>query len=330
VENVTGKDEISLGALYSQFLAAEVRLDLHNSQQYQSSVNSTSCGHGCGDRGGFDRGEPRSSSGTKPVCQLCNKTGDTVQWCWKCFDRNFIDEEKTTNITKGPKYNVDPTWYSDTGATDHITSELDKLAVREKYNGQEQIHVANDGGMHIAHVGHSTLYTPSRNLALKSILHVPSSQRNLIFIHHFTRDNHVFIEYHPYVFLVKDPFMRKVLLHGKCRGGLYPFPSLEKSTTKCALSVVKPSNRRCHERLGHPSLVVFQRVLGDNKLAYSRDPHPEAVCDECQCAKSHQLSFPRSLSVSKALLVCQKLLLSLFIQMCGDLLLILLARIIIM
>jgi hypothetical protein len=217
--------------------------------------------------------------GLNPCANCATRLATRCNGAGKCFDRNFIDEEKTTNITKGPKYNVDPAWYSDTGATDHITSELDKLAVREKYNGQEQIHAANDGGMHIAHVGHSTLYTPSRNLALKNILHVPSSQRNLIFIHHFTRDNHVFIEYHPYVFLVKDSFMRKVLLHGKCRGGLYPFPSLEQSTTKCALSVVKPSNRRCHERLGHPSLVVFQRVLGDNKLAYSRDPHPEAVCD---------------------------------------------------
>jgi hypothetical protein len=39
VQNVTGKAEISLGALYSQFLAAEARLELQNSQ-FQSSVNS--------------------------------------------------------------------------------------------------------------------------------------------------------------------------------------------------------------------------------------------------------------------------------------------------
>jgi hypothetical protein len=55
VQNVTGKAEISLGALYSQFLAAEARLELQNSQ-FQSSVNSVARGHGgfrdCGGRDG--------------------------------------------------------------------------------------------------------------------------------------------------------------------------------------------------------------------------------------------------------------------------------------
>jgi hypothetical protein len=46
VENVTRKaEEISLGALYSQFLAAEAKLELQNSQ-FQSSVNSATRGHG--------------------------------------------------------------------------------------------------------------------------------------------------------------------------------------------------------------------------------------------------------------------------------------------
>jgi hypothetical protein len=124
------------------------------------------------------------------------------------------------NNVDGPCYNVDLAWYSDTGATDHITSELDKLAVREKYSGLEQIHAANEGGMQITHVGHSTLYTPLRTLSLKNVLHVPSSNKNLVSIHHFTQDNHVFVEYHPYVFLVKDPHTGKVLLHSKSRGGI--------------------------------------------------------------------------------------------------------------
>jgi hypothetical protein len=47
------------------------------------------------------------------------------------------------NNTEGNGYNVDAAWYSDTGATNHITSELDKLTMHEKYTGQEQIHVAN-------------------------------------------------------------------------------------------------------------------------------------------------------------------------------------------
>jgi hypothetical protein len=206
------------------------------------------------------------------------------------------------NNAEGHRYNVDPIWYPDTSSTDHITSELDKLVVREKYTGQEHIHATNGGGMQITHVGNSTLVTPSRVLSLKNILCVTTSHKNLVSVHCFTRDNHVYIEYHPYFFLVKDPHTRKVLPCGKCRGGLYPFPSLEQSSSsKCVLSVIKPSLSRWHKRLGHPSMIIVQRVVGNHKLAISQELHKsQAVCDACQRAKSHHLPFARSSSVSEA------------------------------
>lgn len=46
-------------------------------------------------------------------------------------------------------YGVDTNWYLDTGATDHITGELEKLSVKEKYNGTDQVHTANGTGMDI-------------------------------------------------------------------------------------------------------------------------------------------------------------------------------------
>jgi hypothetical protein len=98
---------------------------------------------------------------------LCKKIKHIVIRYWKWFDRNFIGEEKMMNNAEGYGYNVDMAWYSDTGATDHSTSELDKLAMQEKYIGQEQIHAANGGGMQITHVGHSTLYIPSHDISLK-------------------------------------------------------------------------------------------------------------------------------------------------------------------
>jgi hypothetical protein len=58
-------------------------------------------------------------------------------------------------------YTVDMNWYADSSVTDHITSELDKLAVRDKYHGTEKVHTANSAGMEISHVGKSFIHTPA-------------------------------------------------------------------------------------------------------------------------------------------------------------------------
>lgn len=133
VENVSSRtDPISLGDMYAQFLAAEARIELQNSH-YQSSANAAARGRGggrgfggrgrdggrgdAGGRGGFGRGfagrgDYGGSSATKPVCQLCKKTGHTVIRCWKRFDRSFTGEEKMVN-NAAVGYNVDTAWYSD-------------------------------------------------------------------------------------------------------------------------------------------------------------------------------------------------------------------------
>jgi hypothetical protein len=89
-------------------------------------------------------------------------------------------------------YNMDTEWYTDTGATDHITSELDKLTTREKYGGADQVHAANGSGMPIRHIGQSSIRTHELNLILRNILHVPAASKNLVSVHKFTHDNNVF------------------------------------------------------------------------------------------------------------------------------------------
>jgi hypothetical protein len=92
----------------------------------------------------------------------------------------------------------------DFGATDHITGELEKLSIRNKYQGGDQIHTVSGTGMDISFIGQTTFPTPSRNILLKDIFYVPKSKKNLVSIHRLTSDNFVFLELHPTFFLVKD------------------------------------------------------------------------------------------------------------------------------
>jgi histone deacetylase 1/2 len=101
-------------------------------------------------------------------------------------------------------YGVDTNWYMDTGATDHITGELEKLTVRDRYHGGDQVHTSSGSGMEINHIGHSVLISPSNKLHLRNMLHVPQANKSLVSVNHFTHDNNVFLEFHPDLFLIKD------------------------------------------------------------------------------------------------------------------------------
>jgi hypothetical protein len=93
---------------------------------------------------------------------------------------NYSDPEKTAN-SAAASYNLDPVWYADSAATDHITGDLNKLTMKENYSGQDQAHATNDTGMTIKHIGHSTVSTPYRHILLKNVLHVPQATHNLVF-----------------------------------------------------------------------------------------------------------------------------------------------------
>jgi hypothetical protein len=92
-------------------------------------------------------------------------------------------------------YGVDTNWHMDTGVTDHITSDLERLTIHDKYYGADQVHAANDLGMEITHVGHSLLRSPISNIHLKNILHVPKANKNLCSVHRLTSDNGVLFNF---------------------------------------------------------------------------------------------------------------------------------------
>ena len=135
---------------------------------------------------------------------------------------------------------------------------------------------------------------------LMNILHVPHANKSLASVHCLTSDNNALIEFHPDLFLIKDLDTRKIIHQGKCRGGLYPLAlqSSRVESRKQVFGAIKPSTSRWHSRLGHPSFSIVDRVIKNNKLSCNDDENLN--CDSCLRAKSHQLPYPKSTSVSSA------------------------------
>ncbi|XP_071676969.1 uncharacterized protein [Lolium perenne] len=89
-------------------------------------------------------------NGNRPICQICDKVGHIASRCFKRLkkeylgidnDGRYMDRQVAAATTHGghdghahgqtTSYPVDARWYMDTGATDHLTNELDKLTVKE-------------------------------------------------------------------------------------------------------------------------------------------------------------------------------------------------------
>jgi hypothetical protein len=232
-------------------------------------------------------------------CQVRGKLGHTTLCCWKRFDKNYNRSDKVANAVS-TSYNLDPAWYANNATTDHITGDLDKLTMWENYGGNDQVHTANGSGMTIKYVGHSVVSTPHRRILLKNVLHVPQVTRNLASVHRLTADNDIFLKLHPHLFFLSRIGPRgKPFCTGHVKMGFTPFLLW---TPRLTSSVSMSPNllRSNHSRLGHPSFKIVSCVLRDHELPFVSNKNVTHVCDACQQGKSHQLPFPKSLSVSEA------------------------------
>lgn len=95
-----------------------------------------------------------------------------------------------------PSSVTDPAWYPDSGATNHVTNDLQNINVRGEYGGVGQIVVGNGKGLSIKHIGDSILPCFPHPLCLRNMLHVPAITENLLTVA-LTYDNNLYFEFHP-------------------------------------------------------------------------------------------------------------------------------------
>jgi len=236
VTSMLGRD-LSLSELYSQLLIFDQRMEMFQENgQFQSSANMVGRGRGSrrnsrgrgrdNNRGrgrsnpgrGGGRGAPNSGRGNAPkqgqsnddpICQICKKGGHLANRCWYRYeeDSNYQKIVGAANTA----YGYDTNWYVDSGASEHVTGALEKMTMHDQYQGQDKIHTASGAGMKISNIGHAILHTPDKDLHLNKVLHVPSIKKDLLSVHKLTRDNDIFVEFHPNFFLIKDRETKRIL-----------------------------------------------------------------------------------------------------------------------
>ena len=94
-------------------------------------------------------------------------------------------------------------WILDSGATDHITPNLNVFETYEPLETTKQITMANGTLVPIQGQGKVNL---GPKLSIKQVLHIPNLSTNLISIHHLTKELncHAIFSPHMYKFHAKD------------------------------------------------------------------------------------------------------------------------------
>src|SRR4051812_25982885 len=78
-------------------------------------------------------------------CQICKNNNHIAKDCdWRYAENN--SQRKKVAAATDTSYGIDCNWYVDSGATNHITNELEKVNMSEKYHGHDQVHNANSVG----------------------------------------------------------------------------------------------------------------------------------------------------------------------------------------
>ena len=239
-------------------------------------------------------------SSSRPVCQVCNRVGHIALDCSNRYNESFSRDSHQTPqaYLSSPSHGPDLTWYPDSGATHHVTSDMKNLNLKsEAFHGPDQIRIGNGKGLSIHHIGHTRLFSPTLHFDLLNVLHVPQISKNLLSVHKFTSDTNTFFEFHPNYFLLKDRRSKRLLLHGPNSHGLYQFPSFKNPPSPSTLIGERVSLPQWHSRLGHPSLKLVKKIISSFQLPVSNSKVTDP-CSACLSSKSKQLPFSASLSRS--------------------------------
>ncbi|KAJ0009893.1 hypothetical protein Pint_34605 [Pistacia integerrima] len=175
-------------------------------------------------------------------------------------------------------------WVIDTGATNHITYNIDSLSDAINWPDIPPVQIPNGETTAVHALG---LIALGKRLTLERVLGVPDFCFNLLSVSKLTRDLYYSLTFWSKFCVIQDLPSRMLIGVGRERNGLYYLEPMKGGQALSTSNSVKAN--LWHRRLGH--LLVNHISLVPN-LSISFDCKKTLFCDACYKAKQTRLSFP--------------------------------------
>ncbi|RVW47782.1 Retrovirus-related Pol polyprotein from transposon RE2 [Vitis vinifera] len=259
-DQILGSSSVpSLDDVFARLLRLSSTQTLPSASASDSSVlvsHTTSRGGRSGTRG----------RGQRPHCTYCNKLGHTRDRCYQLHGR----PPRTAHMAQSS----DSPLPQPPSSSASQTSQASIASVAQPANGSQT--VAKGIGLAL----------PLPSLPLTSVLYTPECPFNLISISKITRTLNCSITFSDKFVTLQDRSTGKTIGIGRESQGLYHLTS----DSSPAVCISTDAPLLIHNRLGHPSLSKFQKMVPRFSTLSS------LPCESCQLGKHTRVSFPKRLN----------------------------------
>ncbi|PKU74846.1 Retrovirus-related Pol polyprotein from transposon TNT 1-94 [Dendrobium catenatum] len=174
---------IDLDTFYALLCNEELHLQQENLQEqtnttgnthalYAASVNSTRSRNGSTRRFNKPKPQPQAQTTTayppnqqpasRPLCQICGKIGHIALNCWHRNNPKYAptDTRPPRALFANPSATVSHDWIIDSGASTHLTPDVNQLHYSTPYQGNDTVSTANGNSIPINNAGQGILPLP--------------------------------------------------------------------------------------------------------------------------------------------------------------------------
>ncbi|KAL2225452.1 UNVERIFIED_CONTAM: hypothetical protein Sindi_2950900 [Sesamum indicum] len=229
------------------------------------------------------------------LMQRSNTTGDPIT-----NYSNFACSENIEfagNVTTPSEIDLG-SWILDTGATNHICTNLNLFHSLVVPSQPKHVHLPDGTYKTAAYVGIVQL---NHHITLTQVLYLPSFSVNLLSVSQLCRDTSYVFHFTDSKCLLQDQISKAILFEGHIHKNLYVVRQSSHQNSCHSSVLCNSANLHCnlrtwHHRLGHVPLPIMKRIPFLTSVTMeSIEP-----CEICHKAKQVRTCFPSSLSQSEA------------------------------